>query len=112
SMPKCTVGIKESISELKRHDFVKKGLLQEMILSHYFSKGGSFYQTLYNENLIDQSFYYETNLDRRFGYSIIGGNIATTDQIAKKLKELLLTTKKSIVSNEDIERMKDRKSTR
>src|SRR5699024_2152119 len=109
SMPKCIVGIKESISELKRHDFVKKGLLQEMILSHYFSKGGSFYQTLYNENLIDQSFYYETNLDRSFGYSIIGGNTATPDQFAKKLKELLLTTKKSIVSKEDIERMKKKK---
>src|SRR5699024_8184449 len=67
SMPKCTVGIKESISELKGHDFVKKGLLQEMILSHYFSKGGSFYQMLYDENLLEQNIYYETNLDRNFG---------------------------------------------
>jgi len=109
SVPKCTVGIKESISELKGHEFVKKGLLQEMILSHYFSKGGAFYQTLYDEDLIDQSFYYETNLDRSFGYSIIGGNTANPDQFAEKLKELLLSTKKSNISVEDMERLKKKK---
>lgn len=109
SVPKCSVGIKESTAELKGDAFVKKGLLQEMILSYYFSKGGSFYQTLYNENLIDQSFYYETNLDRSFGYSIIGGNTEKPDQFASRVKELLLSTKQDSISNEDVERMKKKK---
>lgn len=109
TVPKCTVGIKESVSELKGEEFLKKDLLQEMILSHYFSKGGTFYQTLYEQDLIDESFFFETNLDRGFGYSIIGGNTAHPDQFAQKVKELLLSTKDSVISEEDVSRMKKKK---
>lgn len=66
SIPKCTVGIKESSSHLKGQDFLKKELLTTMVLDHYFGRGGEFYQELYDEELIDGSFSFETTIDSNF----------------------------------------------
>lgn len=109
NMPKCTVGIKETNKELLGEMFVKKELLTEMILSHYFSRGGLFYQELYETDVIDRSFYYGTNIDRSFGYTIIGGNTTDPDIFAKKVKELLLSTNRRTISKDDIDRMKKKK---
>lgn len=109
SIPKCTIGIKESFTELDSGEFLKKDLLQSMVIDHYFSKGGQFYQTLYNEKLIDASFYFETNLEKNFGYSFIGSNTDQPDQFASKVKELLLTTNTAKLSTEEFDRMKKKK---
>ncbi|UJL47990.1 insulinase family protein [Virgibacillus sp. NKC19-16] len=106
SIPKCTIGIKESSDELKGEAFLKKDLLQGMIIDHYFSKGGTFYQELYNEELIDGSFFFETNLEKNFGYSIVGSNTDRPDKFAAKVKELLLSTNTASITTEEFERMK------
>ncbi|HEX6593576.1 MAG TPA: pitrilysin family protein [Bacillota bacterium] len=107
--PKCTIGIKESSSPLAGDDFLKKDLLQSMILSHYFSKGGPFYQVLYDENLIDDSFHFESSLDKNFGYSMISSNTNDPDQLGDRVKQLLLSTQTTSIAMEDIKRMKKKK---
>lgn len=106
SIAKCTVGVKESSTELTGQKFLEKDLLQSMVLDFYFSKGGPFYQQLYEENLIDDSFYFETSLEKTFGYSFIGGNSNKPDQFTKKVQELLLSTNNKTFTTEEIERMK------
>ncbi|MBY7143605.1 insulinase family protein [Virgibacillus sp. NKC19-3] len=106
SIPKCTIGIKELSTALKGEAFLKKDLLQGMIMDHYFSKGGTFYQMLYNEALIDGSFFFETNLEKNFGYSLIGSNTDRPDEFAGKVKELLLSTNTASITMEELERMK------
>lgn len=106
SIPKCTIGIKESSTELKGEAFLKKDLLQGMIMDHYFSKGGTFYQELYNEELIDGSFFFETNLEKNFGYSLVGSNTGRPNEFADKVKELLLSTNAASITTEEFERMK------
>ncbi|WP_373896068.1 EF-P 5-aminopentanol modification-associated protein YfmH [Virgibacillus sp. CBA3643] len=106
SIPKCTVGIKESSAELKGEAFLKKDLLQDMIIDHYFSKGGTFYQELYNDELIDGSFFFESTLEKNFGYSIVGSNTDRPDEFANKVKELLLSTNTASITAEEFERMK------
>ncbi|WP_164215518.1 pitrilysin family protein [Virgibacillus sp. YIM 98842] len=109
SIPKCTIGIKESVEPLKGEAYLKHDLLQGMVLDHYFSKGGSFYQELYNEKLIDASFYFETNLEGNFGYTLIGTNTNEPEQFAEKTKQLLMSTKKETFSEADFTRMKKKK---
>ncbi|MFD1850323.1 EF-P 5-aminopentanol modification-associated protein YfmH [Oceanobacillus bengalensis] len=110
SIPKCTVGIKESSSPLNNEEFLKKDLLQNMLLDHYFAKGGDFYQDLYQENLIDDSFYFETTLDKNFGYSLIGSNTTKPDVFAKRVKEMLLSTNNITLTESEFERMKKKKT--
>ncbi|WP_106497563.1 EF-P 5-aminopentanol modification-associated protein YfmH [Lentibacillus sp. Marseille-P4043] len=109
SVPKCTVGIKESAKEMSGDEFLKKDLLQGMVIDHYFSKGGPFYQELYDQKLIDASFYFETNLEKNFGYSLIGGNTGEPDQFAEKVKEMLMRTNKATLTEEEFTRMKKKK---
>lgn len=109
SVPKCTVGIKESSKEISGEVFLKKDLLQNMIVDYYFSKGGSFYQELYQEKLIDDSFYFETTLDKNYGYTLIGSNSDNPEKFSEKVKELLLSTRNERLSEEDFNRMKKKK---
>ncbi|SHF53067.1 EF-P 5-aminopentanol modification-associated protein YfmH [Ornithinibacillus halophilus] len=109
SVAKCTIGIKESVSELDADQFIQKDLLQDMIISYLFAKSGKFYQQLYDENLIDDSFYYETSLEKNFGYSLIGGNTHDPEKFVSKLKQLLLSTQDMTISEKDFERMKKKK---
>lgn len=109
SVPKCTIGIKESVTELSGEAFLKKDLLQSMVLDHYFSKGGPFYQTLYDEKLIDGSFYFETNLEINFGYSFIGGNTNQPEKFAERVKDLLHSTNQASLTAEEFVRMKKKR---
>lgn len=109
SVAKCTIGIKESFNALEGEEFIRKDLLQDMMLTYYFSKSGQFYEELYQDSIIDSSFYFETNLEKNFGYSILGGNTDDPDKFVEKLKNLLLSTRDQRISEEDFERMKRKK---
>lgn len=109
SVPKCTIGIKEYVKELDKEAYLKKEMLTNIVLDYLFSKGGAFYEKLYEENLIDESFYFETNLEKNFGYSLIGTNTNNPDAFSRRCKELLLSTASLPVTEEDVERMKRKK---
>lgn len=109
SIPKCTVGIKESNKPLKNEAFLRKDLLTDMVLDHFFSKGGAFYQELYQEELIDGSFSFETNLEGNFGYTLISTNTDKPEAFAEKVKGLLLKTKDMEITAEEVSRMKKKR---
>src|SRR5690625_5160841 len=64
SIAQCTVGVKEVTTKLPAEEFIKRDLLQEIILDYYFSKAGKFYEKLYDENLISSNFSFSTTVDR------------------------------------------------
>ncbi|WP_174613367.1 EF-P 5-aminopentanol modification-associated protein YfmH [Virgibacillus ihumii] len=109
SVPRCTIGIKESAAALSGQEFLEKDLLQSMILDFYFSKGGPIYQQLFDEELIDDSFYFETNLEKDFGYTLIGGNTNQPDVFSKRVKDLLKSTNSAVFTSDEIDRMKKKK---
>jgi len=106
TVPKCTVGIKESVEELTGEAFLQKELLTGMLLDHYYSKSGAFYEVLYKEKLIDDSFYFDTTLERNFGYTLIGSTTDQPEAFAEKVKEQLLSTKQLELTAEEFGRMK------
>lgn len=106
SVPKCTVGIKESVTELAGESFLKKELLTDMLLDYYYSKSGPFYEELYHDNLIDESFHFSSTLDRTFGYTLITSNTVQPEVFAEKVKEQLLSVKDHSISENEFQRMK------
>ncbi|MDC3416336.1 EF-P 5-aminopentanol modification-associated protein YfmH [Aquibacillus salsiterrae] len=109
SVSKCMVGIKEKIDVSDKHSFIRQDLLTDMILDHFFSKSGEFYQQLYDKDLIDNSFGYETNLEKDFGFSILGGNTTKPDELADAITTMLQKLKESPLNEEDFERIKRKK---
>ncbi|MBM7572090.1 EF-P 5-aminopentanol modification-associated protein YfmH [Aquibacillus albus] len=109
SVSKCMIGIKEDMTFENMDDFLRKDLLTDMLLDQFFSKSGEFYQELYEKDLIDNSFGFESNLEKGFGFSIIGGNTAKPDELAETIKSMLGKLKDLSLNKEDFERVKRKK---
>ncbi|WP_186577409.1 EF-P 5-aminopentanol modification-associated protein YfmH [Aquibacillus kalidii] len=109
TMSKSMIGIKEVMDYQDVTEFLKKDLLTDMVLDNFFSKSGQFYQELYEQDLIDNSFSFETNLEKKFGFSIIGGNTSKPDELADAIISRLNQLKQTKLSGEEFERMKRKK---
>src|SRR5690625_3012858 len=84
--------IKESVDRLYGDEYLKKDLLQSMIVDYFFSRGGKFYQKLYQDRLINKSFFFILSLERNYGYTSIGSNTDKPEQFRDTLIELLTGT--------------------
>ncbi|SEO31448.1 Predicted Zn-dependent peptidase [Amphibacillus marinus] len=105
AVPRCMVGIKETPQRDPR-SFIEDELLAEMILDYFYSKSGDYYQELYDLDLIDGSIGFETERQKQFAFSIIGGNSSKPDEFAEKVKEQLQTFALYKLSAKDFDRMK------
>ncbi|ELK44483.1 pitrilysin family protein [Halobacillus sp. BAB-2008] len=106
---KAMVGVKENVSGLTGQQLLRNELLSGMILDYYFSRSGIFYEELYQQDLIDDSFQFETELDQHFGFTILGGDTRKPDEMAARVKEMLHELKTERISDEDFLRMKRKK---
>lgn len=106
SIPRLTVGIKESQAPLMGDEYLIRNLLQSMVVDFYFSRSGSYYQRLYEEQLIDRSFSFNSTLEKNFGYTMIGSNTKEPEKLKEMLFEMLLETKNHRFTEEEINLMK------
>lgn len=109
SIPKVTIGIKESNKRLNKDEYIKAELLQGMLLDYLFSASGSFYEQLYDEQLIDDSFEYSTTVEESFSFSLISSNTHKPEQFANRVKQLLLSTKVIELKESTLQTMKKKK---
>lgn len=109
SIPKAVVGIKEKSVPSDPLEFIKTDLYLDIIMDHFYSRGGKFYQELYQSGLVDSSFYYDTSLEKNFGYSMIGGNTEKPDEFADKVKSQLLSLADEKIAEKRFEILKRKK---
>lgn len=108
TVAKCMVGIKEEQSEITE-SFMIEELLSDMLLDYFYSKSGEFYQELYDGDLIDANFGFESHRQKNFAFSVIGGNSKNPDQLAEKIKEQLSKLKTYELTEASFSRMKKKK---
>src|SRR5690625_7940653 len=77
-----------------------------MIVDYFFSRVGKFYQKLYQDRLINKSFFFSPSLERNYGYTLIGSNIDKPEQFRETLMELLTGTNNYQFSEEEVSLMK------
>lgn len=106
STPKCMVAVKEEVDFSKPEELVKVDLMADLILDLFFSKSGSFYEVLYQEDLIDHTFQYETSIEKNFGFTILGSNTSHPEKLQEKLTEMLLSLKEIKINEKDFNRVK------
>ncbi|SDB89218.1 Predicted Zn-dependent peptidase [Pelagirhabdus alkalitolerans] len=105
NMSRCMVGIKDH-PETDPERFLEKELLAELILDFFYSKSGEYYQELYDLNLIDGSIGFESERQKQFAFSIVGGNTTDADQFGQVVKRQFESFKNYTMSESDFERMK------
>lgn len=109
SMPQCSVGLKSIPKNFSPTQFINYDIIEQMILDFYYSKGGTFYQQLYNERLIDHSFGYSATLEKNFGYVTITSSTNEPGLFASRVKEQLHSIKSLKISESEINVMKNKK---
>src|SRR5699024_12624151 len=72
STPKCIIGVKEFGNEIAAGQLLEKEMLLDMTLDYFYSRGGKFYQELYQNELIDSIFSVVCNVEERFVLTSIG----------------------------------------
>lgn len=109
SIPKVNVGIKSEADFHSSDDLLQTELFQQMLLDHFFSTSGTYYQLLSKEQLIDESFEYSTSVEQHFNFTMIGGNTLYPEKLTARLHELLLQMKLEEITEEQFEVMKKKK---
>ncbi len=87
SIPLFAIGFKDYELNFKREDLIKKEILTNIMLEMLFGDSSEFYQQLYGEGLIDESFGAYYTGDESYGHTIVSG----ISKSPKKVLDLLLS---------------------
>jgi len=101
-MPDMLVGIKLKPSI----NGIKEELIYTMILQEFFSQSSDFYQSLLEENIINDSYGYDITLNQSYGNIIIGSETVHPKELAKKIIEYAKSISVKTIDEKSINRMK------
>ncbi|MDQ0214221.1 putative Zn-dependent peptidase [Oikeobacillus pervagus] len=107
---KCQVGIKAMQTDLKGKELLKQELTINVMLDMLFGRSNDHYLQLYNEGIIDDTFYYDYTGEQGFGFAIVGGDTEHPDELADRIQKILLEAKSGQhLTSESLERTKKKK---
>src|SRR5699024_4397605 len=86
----------------------KREIIQELVLDFYFATSGDFYEQLYEAQLIDDSFGYQTTVEDNFSFSLLSSNTDNPKQLVAKMKQLLTAMTENNLTETDLAMMKKR----
>jgi predicted Zn-dependent peptidase len=106
---KCMVGLKAKNPQRSGGEMLKYELAMNIILDYAFGKSSSYYEELYADGLIDETFAYDYTEERGFGFALIGGDTDQPEQLYDRVKQILLEMKTKSLTEEELERIRKKK---
>lgn len=73
SKPQFMIGFKEQETDIEGSELLKKQIETNVILNILFGVSSKFFNELYEEGLIDGSFGFEAELEKKYGFSSVNG---------------------------------------
>lgn len=95
NMPKVLVGVKGNQHKSNEKTAFRKIIQMEILLDLLFGDTSSTYLSLYNDELLDDSFSYDYIFDRGFDYVSIGGDSKYPEELAESIKYVLVNNQYS-----------------
>ncbi|MCM3745946.1 insulinase family protein [Paenibacillus pasadenensis] len=87
SQPKCLFGFKEKSNGLDNEALLRRDVTTKLMLETLLGSSSPLYQSLYDDNLISDSFGYEYTCSKDYGFSIIGGDTQNPEELVNRIKE-------------------------
>ncbi len=106
SQPIFRIGFKDNCPEMSGNSLLEKEIATEIILEAIFSRSSDLYLDLYEQGLIDSSFGTEADIEREYGFTLIGGESAEPLKVYEIIKDKLNYFRKNGISSELINRAK------
>ncbi|MHC4607531.1 MAG: EF-P 5-aminopentanol modification-associated protein YfmH [Planctomycetota bacterium] len=100
SRPRVLVGLKD----LGDGDLLRRDLETTALLSLLFGRGTRFYNRAYEEGLIDDSFHFSHTADRRFSFSIVGGETEEPEKFVGRIRGAFEAALDGRFKRRDVER--------
>lgn len=108
--PKVYIGLKARETNLSGREMLKHELSVQIALELIFGRTSNFYERVYDEGLIDESYAFDFTLENGFGFALIGSDSTEPDALEKAIKaELEKYEKNAQFASEDLERIKRKK---
>ncbi|TYR82783.1 insulinase family protein [Priestia megaterium] len=106
---KCMIGLKAKNPQRSGNEMLRHELAMNVILDHAFGKSSSYYEELYTDELIDETFSYDYTEEQGFGFALIGGDTEQPEKLYERVKQILLELKTKPLSEEELERVRKKK---
>ncbi|MCG3090039.1 EF-P 5-aminopentanol modification-associated protein YfmH [Sporosarcina cyprini] len=108
--PKFSYGMKCDRTDLNGDELLRQELAVSLAMDILFGRSSDFYSKAYAEGWIDESYGYEFNLEKSFGFAVISSDTEHMDE----LEQLINTTIQSTagnwsISDEDLERARKKR---
>lgn len=108
--PKVYMGLKAKDTNLSGREMLQHELSVQIALELIFGRTSSFYERVYDEGLIDESYAFDFTLEKGFGFALIGSDSTEPDALAKAIKAELETYEQGAqFASADLERIKRKK---
>lgn len=91
--PKCLVGIKALPGDDSGKEMLKRELAVNVLLDMLFGKSSKNYENLYNDGLVDDTFFYDFTQEQDFGFAMIGGDTKNPDELERRIKDILFSAR-------------------
>jgi predicted Zn-dependent peptidase len=106
-MPSVLIGIKTMPnSDDDFHTQLKNQLIFSMGMSLLFGKSSDIYESLLNQNLINDTYGIDINVENTYGYGLIGSETSQPDALTETLTSILNTLTNYTVHQDDFIRAK------
>lgn len=102
SLPKCMFGFKDVPGDDR--DAVRFELSSKLMLEALLGSSSPLYQSLYDDNLISDSFGHEFNTGPGYAFSVIGGDTRDPDELVRRVSEAMYEAAKTGIAPEVFER--------
>lgn len=106
---KCLVGFKAKNPNRSGKALLERELTINVLFDLLFGKSSQNYEKLYNDGLIDDSFSFDYTEEYGFGFAMIGGDTEDPEQLAGRLKEIMLSFDINNISENSLTRIKKKK---
>jgi predicted Zn-dependent peptidase len=104
SLPKCLFGCKEPEHGLTGKALLHRELATKLMMDIMLSASSALYQSLYDDNLISDSFGHEYNISEQYAFSVIGGDTKEPERMIRRIQQAIDQAKESGIPPEDFER--------
>ena len=106
SQPMFQIGFKDITPFNGGEELLCREISTDIIVDILFGKSSDFYMELYSDGLIDSSFGAETELEKRYGFTLIGGESKDPKEVYRRVKEHIKKAQDTGLSHDEIERAK------
>ena len=109
SLPKCMIGFKETDLVRDADGLMRREAATRLVFEALFGPGSELYQSLYDDQLISDSFGSEYNGTPEYAFSVIGGETRDPDELVARIREAIERAKDEGIDPARFERAKRRR---